>query len=629
MEFSLQLKDRVRELKLVQRRLTAAMFIVVALLGLLLMRLAYLQIVEHDHYTTLSQDNRVKVLPLPPTRGLIYTQDGALVAENRPAFSLDVVPERVPDMEDSLKRLRRIIDLTDADIARFRQALKQKRRFENVSLRFNLTEEEVARFSIDRHRFPGFDITASLSRYYPQGALLAHVLGYVGRIDENDLRSVDQANYSATTHIGKGGAEQTYEEELHGRVGYQQVEVNSQGRVLRVLESTPAVSGADLHLTLNLSLQRAATEVLAGRRGAVVALDPDTGGVLALVSAPAYDPNPFVRGIGVAQYAALLNSPDRPLYNRALQAVYPPGSTIKPFMALAALYYGARTPAATTWCPGWFMLPNDDRKYHCWKKPGHGRMDMKEAIIESCDVYFYELAQDLKIDRMHDFLDHFGFGRRTGIDLPGEAAGVNPSRAWKQASRRQPWYPGETLIAGIGQGFHLVTPLQLAHAVSVLATRGLSATPHLAGSLHPSPPAEEETISPPVETAVTLRHAQDWNVVTAAMHEVVQGERGTARHSGEGALYAYAGKTGTSQLFGIKQDEEGENVQDTDIPERLRDHGLFIAFAPLSAPRIALAVVVENGSSGSSSAAPVARQVIDHYLLKILGLGEAVPHGQT
>ncbi len=628
MEFSLQLKDRTRELKLIKLRLTAAMLMVIVLLGVLLLRLAYLQIVEHEHYTTLSQDNRVKVLPLAPTRGLIYTQDGVLVAENRPAFSLDVVPERVPGMDDSLRRLRQVIDLTDADVERFRQALKQKRRFENVSLRFNLTEEEVARFSVDRHHFPGFDITASLSRYYPQGALLAHVLGYVGRIDEDDLNTLDAANYSATTQIGKGGVEQTYENELHGRVGYQQVEVNSQGRVLRVLENSPAVSGADLHLTLNLSLQQAATQALAGRRGAVVALDPDTGGVLAFVSLPSYDPNPFVKGIGVAQYAALRDSPERPLYNRALQATYPPGSTIKPFMALAALNYGVRTPAATTWCPGWFMLPNDERKYHCWKKTGHGRMDLKEAIVESCDVYFYELAQDLKIDRMHDFLDRFGFGRKTDIDLPGEAGGVNPSRAWKQATRRKPWYPGETLIAGIGQGFQLVTPLQLAHAASVLAKHGMSVPPHLASSLHRSPPAAEELISTPADDAITM-HQPHWDLVSSAMHEVVQGNRGTARHSGEGATFDYAGKTGTSQLFGIKQDEEGENVEDTNIPERLRDHGLFIAYAPLSAPRVAVAVVVENGSSGSSSAAPVARQVLDHYLLKILTLSPAAPHGQT
>jgi penicillin-binding protein 2 len=627
-EFSLQLKDRTRELKLIKLRLTAAMLMVIVLLGVLLLRLAYLQIVEHEHYTTLSQDNRVKVLPLAPTRGLIYTQDGVLVAENRPAFSLDVVPERVPGMDDSLRRLRQVIDLTDADVERFRQALKQKRRFENVSLRFNLTEEEVARFSVDRHHFPGFDITASLSRYYPQGALLAHVLGYVGRIDEDDLNTLDAANYSATTQIGKGGVEQTYENELHGRVGYQQVEVNSQGRVLRVLENSPAVSGADLHLTLNLSLQQAATQALAGRRGAVVALDPDTGGVLAFVSLPSYDPNPFVKGIGVAQYAALRDSPERPLYNRALQATYPPGSTIKPFMALAALNYGVRTPAATTWCPGWFMLPNDERKYHCWKKTGHGRMDLKEAIVESCDVYFYELAQDLKIDRMHDFLDRFGFGRKTDIDLPGEAGGVNPSRAWKQATRRKPWYPGETLIAGIGQGFQLVTPLQLAHAASVLAKHGMSVPPHLASSLHRSPPAAEELISTPADDAITM-HQPHWDLVSSAMHEVVQGNRGTARHSGEGATFDYAGKTGTSQLFGIKQDEEGENVEDTNIPERLRDHGLFIAYAPLSAPRVAVAVVVENGSSGSSSAAPVARQVLDHYLLKILTLSPAAPHGQT
>lgn len=621
---TLTFKDRHREARIIKHRIVAAVVIMVAMFGVILARLVYLQIARHDHYTTLSQDNRVKVIPVPPGRGLIYSRDGVLLAENRPAFSLEVVPERVTDLQATLAQLRRVVDITDLDVERFHKLLRQKRRFENVPLRFALTEEEVARFAIDRHRFRGVEVVAAPSRYYPVGTPLSHVVGYVGRIDEEDLRTIDAANYSATTHIGKSGVEQSYEAILHGEVGYEQVEVNSQGRVLRVLERAAAKSGADLRLTLDLSLQSVATEALAGRRGAVVAIDPNTGAVLALVSSPGYDPNPFVNGISAPLYAQLLDSPDRPLYNRALQALYPPGSTIKPFLALAGLEYGVRKPTAEEWCPGFFQLRGDDHKYRCWKRPGHGHLDVSGAIAESCDVYFYSLAQDLKIDRIHEFLDRFGFGRRTGIDLPRESAGVNPSREWKRAARKEPWYPGETLIAGIGQGFHLVTPLQLAHAAAVIARRGVSATPHIVDRIERADSGEGEAVAAEEEAAVQVRQAKTWEVIVEALHQVVQGPRGTARRSAEGASYQYAGKTGTSQLFGLKQDEERELE---DIDERLRDHGLFIAFAPIEAPRIAVAVVIENGGSGSGAAAPVARRVLDHYLLKTLPGRLADDHG--
>jgi penicillin-binding protein 2 len=610
---TLTIQDRVRETRMVRRRLLIAVIIVVALLATIVARLFYLQVTQHAHYTTLSKDNRVRVLPLAPTRGRIYSRDGELLAENRPSFALELIPEQVPDMEDTLRRLRRIIDITDIDVERFRKAKRQMRRFDEVPLRFNLTEEEVARLSVDKHLFPGVEIVASLNRYYPLGAELAHVIGYVGRIDENELRTLDAANYSATNHIGKSGIEQSYEKLLHGRVGYQQVEVNSRGRILRVLDRTPAVAGDDLHLTLDVPLQRVAAKALGNKRGAVVAIDVKTGGVLALVSKPSYDPNLFVNGISVPLYAELRDSADQPLFNRALQAQYPPGSTVKPFMALAGLYYGVRKADDTTWCPGWYSLPGDSHRYRCWRKIGHGHIDMTDAIIQSCDVYFYELARDLKIDRMHEFLDFFGFGRKTGIDVPRENTAVNPSRAWKRAARHLPWFPGETLIAGIGQGFLSATPLQLANAVSVMARRGIEITPHLVDSINVSG-GSLKPLEWAAHRAVPDTNPKDWDLVINAMHGVVQSARGTARRSAEGAPYEYAGKTGTSQVYGIAQNEEGGGTDN--VPENLRDHALFISFAPLDSPRIAVAVVVEHGEHGGSAAAPVARRVIDEYLLK-------------
>ncbi|MCG3202153.1 MAG: Peptidoglycan D,D-transpeptidase MrdA [Gammaproteobacteria bacterium] len=609
----LSFRDRQSEVRIARSRVFVATALMILMLFALLARLAYLQIVRHDHYTTLSRDNRVKIVPVAPTRGLIFSRDGILLADNRPSFRLQVVPERIEDMREALAKVSTVVDLTPSDIERFQRLRKRKRSFDTVPLRFNLTEEEVARFSVDRHRFPGFEVTASLTRHYPVGAPLVHAVGYVGRIDEDDLDGLDPDNYSATTHIGKIGVEQYYEATLHGRVGLDQVEVNSQGRTLRVLDSKPPGPGATIRLTIDTRLQAAATRALGDRRGAVVAIDPNTGEVLALVSTPTFDPNPFVNGISAALFGDLRDSPDRPLFNRALQAAYPPGSTLKPLMALAGLHYGLRSPADGTWCPGWFALDNDPHRYRCWNKWGHGRMVMREAIAQSCDVYFYQLALDLGIDRMHDFLDMFGLGRRTRIDLPGEAAGVNPSRAWKRKARNLPWYPGETLIAGIGQGFHTTTPLQLAQAAAVIASRGTLMQPHLVSRIETADGKATPTVVRPRRVLADL-DPKAWDSVIDAMHAVVQGPTGTARRSAEGAPYEYAGKTGTSQLFGIRQNEE---IETEDIEERLRDHALFIAFAPLDRPEIALAVIVENGASGSGSAAPVARKVLDEYFLRM------------
>lgn len=605
------LKDAGRENRILRNRLIVSVVAILVMLGLLVARLATLQIHKHDHFITLSQENRVKILPIPPTRGIIYSRDGVVLAENRPSFSLEVVPEGVADLEQTLIELSRIIEITETDILRFRQALRQKRRFENVPLRFNLTEEEVARFAIDRHRFPGVDISAQLTRHYPHGEATAHLLGYVGRIDENDLRSIDRSNYAGTSHIGKLGVERAYEDDLHGQVGYQQVEINAQGRILRVLERTPPRPGRDLHLTVDLALQYAAIEALGDRRGAVVAIDPRNGDVLALVSNPGYDPNPFVNGIDVQSYQDLRKSPERPLFNRALQATYPPGSTVKPFLGLIALELGVRTPDQPSWCPGWYSLPGHSHRYRDWKRTGHGRVNLERGIVESCDVYFYQLAQDLGIDRMHQGMTKFGFGRRTRIDLPGEAEGLMPSREWKRRVRNLPWYPGETLITGIGQGFMLATPLQLAYATALVSNRGVAVVPRVVQGIEDPGDQQVRTLEPRRETIFDDVRDAHWEYVVDSMELVVHGATGTARRTGLEAAYRFAGKTGTSQLFQVRQDQDARKLE---IPEHLQDHALFVAFAPADRPEIALAIIVENGGSGSAAAAPIARTLFDRFL---------------
>lgn len=583
---------------------------------MLLGRLFHLQINRHDHYQTRSQENRVRIEPVAPTRGLIFSRDGRILAENRPSFTLDITPERVRDLDALLGQLATVVAIDEHDLERFHQQLKGKRRFEKVTLRAGLTPEEVARFSVDRHRFPGAEVSAEVSRYYPEGDLYAHVVGYVGRIDERELEFIDTTNYAATRHIGKSGIERTYEQALHGQVGYQQVEVNAQGRIIRVLERSEARPGQDLYLTVDSQLQREAQAALEGERGAVVMMDVMTGSVLAMVSTPSFDPNLFVNGIRSRDYAPLRDSPDRPLFNRALQGQYPPGSTIKPFVALAGLVHGVREPHDSTWCPGWFSLAGDDHRYRDWKKTGHGHVNLHESIAQSCDVYYYSLAKDLGIDRLSAFMSTFGFGSRTGIDIPGEAAGLMPSAAWKRRARSLPWFPGETLIAGIGQGFVLATPMQLAAATTALARRGNFVRPHVLGQLED--PIDHSASEAPLAEQPIVEQATpaQWDAVMKAMHAVVHGPTGTARRAGQGAAVEFAGKTGTAQLFRIAQ---GEEVKNEDVAERLRDHALFIAFAPIDTPEVAVAVIVENGSSGSGAAAPVARRMLDQYF------GEAPP----
>jgi penicillin-binding protein 2 len=606
------IKDPVRESRLFRARAIAAGLFAVVLMVALGARLTYLQVFEHEHYTTLSRNNRVDIVPIAPTRGLIYDRNGVVLAENLPSFSLEIVPEQVTDMDATLKAITKLIDVSKDDLERFHRDLRRKRRFEEVPLRFHLSDEEVARIAVNRYRLPGVEIKSRLTRHYPLGPLTAHVVGYVGRINEQELRQLDASNYSATSHIGKVGVEKSYEPLLHGQVGFQQVETNARGRILRVLERQPPVPGRDLYLNVDVNLQRVAEEAFGGERGALVALDPNNGSVLALVSMPSYDPNLFVDGINAKDYHRLSTSRDRPLFNRALRGQYPPGSTVKPFVGLAGLELGDINAIDKTFCPGWFKLKGDDHRYRGWKKRGHGWVDVHRAIVESCDVFFYSLAQTLGIDRLSSYMKLFGFGHTTGIDLRGEAAGLMPSREWKRRARHQPWFPGETLIAGIGQGFVLATPLQLAANVGALSMRGERMQPRLLKAWRDplSGKLTREKAKP--LTPVPVAKPSHWDQIISAMEQVVHSPHGTARRIGWGLKYHAGGKTGTAQVFGI---EQGEEYVEEEVAKRLRDHALFVTFAPVENPQIAVAVIVENGGSGGAVAAPIARKVMDAYLL--------------
>lgn len=604
MSAQITIKDYIQESQLTLNRTVLALAVIALLFAALVGRLTWLQVTSHAHYRDLAQENRVKIEPLVPTRGLILDRHGRRLAVNLPAFSLELTPELVDDLEATLAALGELVEISDSDLERFRSLAARQPAFERLPLRFRLTDDELARLAIDRHRFPGVDVQARLDRYYPYGAALAHALGYVGRINVAELQTLDPVAYRGSTHVGKLGVEKAYEAQLHGVVGLQEVEVNAQGRELRVLKRTAPAPGQDLRLALDVDVQAAAIAALNGQHGAVVAIDVRDGGVLALVSEPAHDPNLFVHGISRDDYATLTASKARPLFNRALVGRYPPGSTIKPFLGLAGLASGTVSANQRKYCPGFYQLEGREHKYRDWKKQGHGPVDLHDAISQSCDVYFYGLAHELGIERMHDYLAGFGFGRATGIDVGGESPALLPSPAWKRAARNLPWYPGETLIAGIGQGFMQATPLQLAVATAQLARGGLAVTPRLV--LEPAAPPPPR---PPPSVAFDPAH---FRLVVGAMTDVVHGARGTARRIGQGAEYRIAGKTGTAQVFGIAQEAKYEEEA---VAKHLRDHGLFIGFAPADDPRIAVAVVVENGGSGSRAAAPVARAVMDRYLL--------------
>lgn len=610
-----RLKDAERENRLLLNRIVTAAVLIVALTAALIGRLIYLQIIGHERYAMLARDNQVKIAPLPPTRGLIYDRNGVVLAENIPVYSLEIVPEQVKDLEATLTALSRLIDLTPEEIEQFKHQLRRRKRFESIQLKLRLTEAEVARLAVRRPFLHGVEIQARLIRHYPYGELFSHLVGYVGRINEQELKRLNPAEYRGTTHIGKVGVEQSYEALLHGHTGYVEIETNARGRELRVLQETPPQAGADLHLSLDIELQKIAYTALGEHNGAVVALDPKSGELLAMVSKPGFDPNPFVLGISRKDYQALLSAPERPLFDRALRGIYPPGSTIKPFIGVAGLHYGLVNPHRRLYCPGFYQLPGVSHRYRDWRKGGHGGVDLKAAIVQSCDVYFYDLAHHLGIDRLHDFLSQFGFGRPSGIDLAGENPGILPSRKWKRTALGKSWYPGETVIAGIGQGYVKVTAVQLAKAVAILANRGKITTPHVA-AFERSPHRELKRLFPePVEGKVDTDE-QYLDKVTEAMVGVVHSRSGTAWRISQGIDYTIAGKTGTAQVFSVKQSQDHRNLKIKD--KTLQDHALFIAFAPADNPRIAVAVIAENAGHGGSEAAPVARQVIDHYLKRSL-----------
>ncbi|NNK32773.1 MAG: penicillin-binding protein 2, partial [Xanthomonadales bacterium] len=535
---------------------------------------------------------------------------GRPIAENRPAYRLEIVPENVDDLDAAIRALGRIVELPEDVIERFERNRRRHRDFDSVPLKFNLSEEEVARFSVDRHRFDGVEIVPYLARHYPYGPLLTPVLGYVGRLDVDDLNRVDPGNYRGTTHIGKSGIERYYEDALHGLSGLEKIETNAQGRTLAVLERDPPVHGDDLILSLDVQVQQAAWDALGERAGSVVAIDPNSGAVLAMVSKPAFDPNLFVHGISAADYQAILDAPGRPLFNRALLGGYEPGSTIKPFIGLAGLELDVVTPEKQVYSTGRFYLQGQSRPYRDWKDGGHGWVDIRGALEESVNTYFYQLALDLGIDRMHPYLEQFGFGAATGLDLVGENAGVLPSRNWKRGRFGLPWYPGETVIAGIGQGFNVVTPLQLANAVATLSNGGTRYAPHLlyAGKHAGHQQARRE--SPTVVFEVPVQNPGNWDVIREGMRRVVHGEKGTAREIRPDNGLVIAGKSGTAQVVAQEEDED----MDENTASHLRHHALFVAYAPFDRPNIAVAVVVEHGGGGSREAAPVARAVIDAWL---------------
>lgn len=602
------LKDHQTEAQLFASRVVVAFLGVVVLFGVLVYRFHDLQLNNYQHFATRADSNRVQVQPVPPTRGLIYDRNGILLADNRPSYTLSIVKERTPDLERTLDRVAELITVEDTDRSAFYKGLQQRRRpLEGVPLRYRLTEEEIATIAVNEYRLEGVEVEATLVRYYPYGELFTHTLGYVGRINDRELSGFDEdtdRRYSGTHSIGKMGVEKQYESVLLGEVGSQHVEANAHGRVLRVLERVDPVPGEDLYLHLDIKLQIAAAQALAGTRGAVVAMDVATGGVLALVSTPSFDANLFVTGISYADYKNLSQSLDLPLFNRAIQGQYPPGSTLKPMIGLGGLDTGATNTERQIRDPGFYRLENSSHRYRDWKKWGHGNnVDLRQAIVESCDTYFYDLAVRMGIDQMHPVGAAFGLGEKTGIDMPNERAGLWPSRDWKREERRLPWFPGDSLNVSIGQGDVLATPLQLSLMTSVLASRGELRVPRIVRQIG------SQAVNSPV-----LSHypstAENWDFVNAAMEDVVHGNRGTAKVIAEDANYRIAGKTGTAQVVGIAQ---GEEYDRDSVRERNRDHALFVAYAPAQNPEIAIAVIIENGEHGSSAAAPVARKVLDTW----------------
>ena len=609
-----ELKNHQREIYFFRLRLIISIFFVLALVLILFARLAYLQIVRQGYFATLADNNRISLVPIVPNRGLIQDRNGIVLAQNYSGYTLEISPSKVANLEDTIDALSKLVDIKTKDRKRFNKLLTESHTSNSYPIRSRLSEAEVARFAAQRFRFPGVEIKARLFREYPYRDKTAHLIGYVGRINDQDFEQLEEsrtaANYRGSDYIGKLGIEQSYESVLHGTTGFEQVEVDAAGRGVRVLSRTAPKSGTTLTLTMDMKLQEIAEQAFGNFRGALVAIDPTNGEVLAFVSKPGYDPNLFVDGIDTDSWDALNNSPDVPLNNRALRGQYPPGSTIKPFMALAGLDSGKRTSSYAINDPGYFTLPGNRHKYRDWKTGGHGRVDMFKSIVISCDTYYYGLATDLGINTVHDFLERFGFGKESGLDMEGESSGLLPSPDWKKRRFNQIWYPGDTVSVGIGQGYTLVTPMQLAYATAILANDGIGYRPHLVKQQPPSSDTAADQAASPIDINLHLK-PEDLALVKRAMIAVTL-PGGTAAWAGSGAAYSFAGKTGTAQVIGIKQ---GEKYVEKNVSERNRDHAWFIAFAPADKPRIAIAVLAENAGHGGTVSAPIARKVIDYYLL--------------
>jgi penicillin-binding protein 2 len=606
MKVELTIKNARRETQLFQGRLLAASILIGLLAILLFARLIYLQILQHRHFTTLSTQNSIQLLPIVPTRGLIYDRNGVVLADNIPVFSLMITPDKAGDLNQTINDISKIITLTPGELESFHKQLKQHRQFEEIPLKLKLSDKEVATLSINQFKFPGVSVEAQLIRVYPFNKSFAHVVGFEGRINTKELKYVDASNYAATNFIGKVGVEKYYESELHGQVGYKKEEVDAAGRDVRTVGTVPSVHGESIYLTIDSQLQLAVEKALGGLRGSVVAIQPSTGQVLALVSAPEYDPNAFVTGISHKDYNELSHDPRHPLYNRAIRGLYPPGSTIKPFVGLAALNSKTVTPDYKILDPGFFQLPDSTHIYHDWKKGGHGWTNITKAIIESCDTYFYTISHQMGIEPMADMLDSFGFGQITGIEMGEELAGTVSSPAWKEQHIGKSWYPGATVLTAIGQGYMQTTPLQLASATATLSERGQRFQPTLrlatqstGGDVVPNTPNEK--------TSIGINNPGDWNVIINAMQKVIT--EGTGKSFGRTA-YSVAAKTGTAQVISQDIDEQAY----LELPENLRNNSVFVAFAPVENPQIAIAVVVEH----SHEAPAIARQVMDAYMNKTL-----------
>ena len=606
-----EFRDSQREQHQFKVRLTILTFFVLFMFALLLTRFVYLQVMQHNHYHTLAEANRISVVPATPGRGVISDRNGVQLAYNYTAHTLEITPSKAGDVDATIDSLGQIVEISPRDRRRFRQLLEESKSFESLPIRSRLADEEIARFAAHRYRFPGVEIKARLFRQYPQGELFSHVIGYIGRINQKELDRLDEsgelANYRGTDYIGKMGLEQSYERVLHGTTGVEQVEIDSAGRAVRLLSRTPPTSGSNLVLKLDAGLQALAFKAFGERRGALVALDPQTGGVLAFVSKPGFDPNLFVDGIDPHSWNELRNSPDRPMLNRALAGTYPPGSTFKPYMALAALTYGKRTPQQGIADPGFYWLGN--HQFRDDAVNGHGWVDMYKSLVVSCDTYYYMLANDLGIDSIAKFMSTLGFGSRSGIDLIGESAGTLPSREWKKKRFNRDWFAGETVSVAIGQGYNAYTPLQLASAMATLANDGVMFRPHVVDYVEDVRTKARAPVDPQ-----PLRKL-DWNpehiaVIKKALVGV--NKEGTGASVFMGAGYTSGGKTGTAQVIAIKQ---GDKYVESRVQERFRDHALFIAYAPAENPRIALALIVENAGFGAKAAGPIARQMIDYYLL--------------